>query len=46
MADIELMFSHLENNLAGQKFPEHNFVFTERFVSLLTNYRRGLSLPV
>jgi 3-hydroxyacyl-[acyl-carrier-protein] dehydratase len=46
VAEIELMFSHLENNLSGQRFPEHNFVFTESFLDLLRNYRRGLSLPV
>lgn len=35
VADIELMFSHIDNNLAGMEFPEHNFVFTERFTELL-----------
>src|SRR6476646_137119 len=29
VADIELMFSHIDQNMAGLKFPEHNFVFTE-----------------
>src|SRR6059058_4395603 len=27
VADIELMFSHIDQNMAGMKFPEHNFVF-------------------
>lgn len=32
---IDLMFSHIDNNMAGQDFPEHNFVFSENFHSLL-----------
>src|SRR5256885_8264174 len=35
VADIELMFSHIDQNLAGMEFPEHNFVFTEQFTELL-----------
>jgi len=34
---IDLMFSHLDNNMSGQKFPEHNFVFSESFRTLLTS---------
>src|ERR1700678_4109201 len=26
VAEIELMFSHIDQNMGGQKFPEHNFV--------------------
>jgi len=32
---IDLMFSHLDNNMAGMTFPEHNFVFGESFRTLL-----------
>jgi len=32
---IDLIFSHLDSNLAGVKFPEHNFVFSESFRTLL-----------
>lgn len=32
---IDLMFSHIDNNLSGRNFPEHNFVFGENFHSLL-----------
>src|SRR5256885_8802569 len=39
VADIELMFSHIDQNLAGLEFPEHNFVFTEQFTELLKTYR-------
>jgi 3-hydroxyacyl-[acyl-carrier-protein] dehydratase len=39
VADIEMMFSHIDQNLAGLEFPEHNFVFTEQFTELLKTYR-------
>jgi len=39
VADIELMFSHIDQNMAGLKFPEHNFVFTEQFTELLKSFR-------
>ena len=44
VAEIELMFSHVDQNLAGLEFPEHNFVFTEQFTELLKTYR--LNQPV
>jgi 3-hydroxyacyl-[acyl-carrier-protein] dehydratase len=40
VAEIDLMFSHIDQNLAGKKFPEENFVFTDTFKSLL----QGISL--
>lgn len=40
VAEIELMFSHIDNNMSGIKFPEHNFVFTNGFSDLLTNFKR------
>jgi len=39
VAEIELMFSHIDQNLAGLEFPEHNFVFTEQFTGLLNTSR-------
>ncbi len=36
---VNLMFSHVDRNMAGLHFPEHNFVFTEQFVQLLNTYR-------
>ena len=39
VADIELMFSHIDQNMAGLEFPEHNFVFTEQFTELLKMYK-------
>jgi 3-hydroxyacyl-[acyl-carrier-protein] dehydratase len=35
LATIELIFSHLDQNLAGKKFPERQFVLTDIFQSLL-----------
>lgn len=32
---IDLMFSHIDQNMAGAAFPEHNFVFGESFKTLL-----------
>ena len=32
---VELMFSHLDNNLQGLEFPEENFVFSENFRTIL-----------
>src|SRR4030065_2095312 len=39
IAEIDLMFSHIDQNLAGKEFPKENFVFTDTFKSLL----QGLS---
>ena len=39
VAEIELMFSHIDQNMAGLEFPEHNFVFTEQFVELFKRFR-------
>ena len=41
IAEIDLMFSHIDQNLAGKKFPQENFVFTGMFESLL----RDVLLP-
>jgi 3-hydroxyacyl-[acyl-carrier-protein] dehydratase len=35
MAEIEIMFSHIDNNIGGRKFPEENFVFTDQFRQIL-----------
>ena len=34
---IEIMFSHVDRNMAGLEFPEENFVFTDQFFNLLRN---------
>jgi len=38
IAEVELMFSHIDKNLAGKEFPDENFVFTETFMSLLDGF--------
>lgn len=35
LAQIDLMFSHLDKNISGLAFPEHNFVFTDQFMNLI-----------
>lgn len=35
IGQIDLMFSHADQNMAGVAFPEHNFVFSESFKTLL-----------
>ena len=46
VADIELMFSHIDQNMAGLEFPEHNFVFTGQFLDLLNTYRLNASVTL
>jgi len=46
VAEIEMMFSHIDKNMAGVQFPEHNFVFTEQFTELLKTYRDGAVVTV
>jgi 3-hydroxyacyl-[acyl-carrier-protein] dehydratase len=41
---VDLMFSHVDRSMSGLNLPEHNFVFTEQFMSLLETFRiRGSS---
>ena len=46
VAEIELLFSHIDQNMAGLEFPEHNFVFTEQFTELLKTYRDGADVKI
>jgi 3-hydroxyacyl-[acyl-carrier-protein] dehydratase len=39
VAEIDLMFSHIDKNLAGKEFPPENFVFTDTFKSLMRGGR-------
>lgn len=41
VAEIELMFSHVDQNMAGVEFPEHNFVFGPQFTDLLRTFREN-----
>lgn len=42
-AQIDLMFSHVDQNRQGLAFPKDNFVFTELFLALLV--RSGIAIP-
>lgn len=35
LAEIDLMFSHADQNMSGLDLPEHNFVFSDAFRTLL-----------
>jgi len=39
LGQVDLMFSHIDQNMSGLNFPEENFVFTEEFKSLLATYQ-------
>jgi 3-hydroxyacyl-[acyl-carrier-protein] dehydratase len=43
IGSIDLMFSHLDKNMSGLEFPEHNFVFSESFRTLLRG--SGITMP-
>ena len=43
MGRIDLMFSHVDQNMAGLEFPAHNFVFGESFKTLLRT--SGIAVP-
>jgi 3-hydroxyacyl-[acyl-carrier-protein] dehydratase len=38
---VDLMFSHIDRNLGGVKFPEENFVFTGQFERLVAPFLEG-----
>ncbi len=46
VGEVELMFSHIDKNMAGIKFPAENFVFNSEFMALFENFRRELSVLV
>ena len=39
VGEVDIVFSHIDQNMSGLAFPEDNFVFTEEFMSLLQTYR-------
>jgi len=45
IAEIDLMFSHVDQNLAGKKFPKDNFVFAGLFTSLLRDIALNHARP-
>lgn len=38
IGEVDIVFSHIDNNLSGLTFPKENFVFTEEFKALLQTY--------
>jgi len=38
IGEINLLFSHIDQNLAGTEFPEENFVFTGQFERLIAPF--------
>ena len=46
VAEISLMFSHIDQNLAGMEFPKHNFVFSGQFMELLDSFRKDLDVKL
>ncbi|MCA9244993.1 MAG: beta-hydroxyacyl-ACP dehydratase [Phycisphaerales bacterium] len=38
---VDIVFSHIDQNMSGLDFPEENFVFTEEFMALLRTYRHN-----
>ena len=38
IGEVDLMFSHIDRNLAGVEFPEENFVFTGQFERLIAPF--------
>ena len=38
---VDLMFSHVDQNMAGMKFPKENFVFTGQFQRLVAPLLEG-----
>ena len=45
VAEISLMYSHVDKNLGGMEFPEENFVFHEGFMLLLNSLKGSGWIP-
>src|SRR5690606_8718155 len=41
IGQVDIVFSHIDQNLSGLDFPKENFVFTEQFMSLLRAFTSG-----
>lgn len=46
VGEVELMFSHIDQNMAGMKFPDFNFVFNSEFMALFETYRRNINVAL
>jgi 3-hydroxyacyl-[acyl-carrier-protein] dehydratase len=39
IGEVDIVFSHIDQNMSGLQFPQENFVFTPEFMALLSTYR-------
>lgn len=39
IGEVDIVFSHIDQNMSGLNFPKENFVFTEEFMALLKTFR-------
>jgi 3-hydroxyacyl-[acyl-carrier-protein] dehydratase len=46
VGSIDMMFSHIDSNISGMKFPAFNFVFNSQFMELFETYRRELNVKL
>lgn len=46
VGEVDLVFSHLDQNISGLAFPQENFVFTDEFKTLLAAFRRDPSARI
>jgi len=40
VGEVDIVFSHIDQNISGLEFPQENFVFTEDFMALLKAFRQ------
>lgn len=41
IGEVDIVFSHIDQNMSGLDFPEENFVFTDDFKALLATFRQA-----
>jgi len=46
VGSVDMMFSHIDQNMSGMKFPDFNFVFNSQFMELFETYRRELNIQI
>lgn len=44
VGSVDMMFSHIDQNMSGMKFPDFNFVFNSQFMELFETYRRDFAV--
>lgn len=46
VGEVDIVFSHIDQNISGLDFPEENFVFTSEFRALLAAFRNDPSARI